>query len=174
MAAVNGAARGLCERCFSNRAVRDRYPLPRRRPDDPCRHCGLRKACSGVRKLCHTCAKDPALDAAYPRAVAVAEVWTACRHCRTGRPARHKRGLCQPCYHNPPVRALYPSTSKYATHTLTTPEVEREDVGLTPPPAPTDHPPGSPGKVEVLAERFARRVSLWHADDAPAPPACLS
>ncbi len=34
-----------------------------------------------------------------------------------------------------------------------------------PAPAPTDHPPGSPEKVEVLAERFAAGVALWHPHD---------
>jgi hypothetical protein len=33
-------------------------------------------------------------------------------------------------------------------------------------PRPTPYPPGSPEKVEILAERFARGEFLFHPDDA--------
>lgn len=35
------------------------------------------------------------------------------------------------------------------------------------PATPTDARPGSPGKIEVMAERMARRQYLHHPDDAP-------
>lgn len=38
-----------------------------------------------------------------------------------------------------------------------------------PPDTPTDHPPGSPGKLAVLADRAARGEDLFHPDDAEGP-----
>jgi hypothetical protein len=37
------------------------------------------------------------------------------------------------------------------------------------PAEPTEHPPGSPGKVEVMRERASRRQALFHPLDARAP-----
>ena len=41
------------------------------------------------------------------------------------------------------------------------------DAGFEPNPAaqPTDHEPGSPEKVEVLAQRLLNNEALWHEDD---------
>lgn len=38
------------------------------------------------------------------------------------------------------------------------------------PTAPTDAPPGSPGKLLVMEARASARLALFHARDAPAPP----
>ncbi len=38
------------------------------------------------------------------------------------------------------------------------------------PPRPTEQLPGTPGKVEVLAERFRKGQSLWHPQDAHFQP----
>ena len=36
---------------------------------------------------------------------------------------------------------------------------------------PTDHGPGSLGKIDVLTERYATGLPLWHDDDARYPKA---
>jgi hypothetical protein len=38
--------------------------------------------------------------------------------------------------------------------------------GLPYPDEPTPHMPGSPEKIEVMAERYRRRQELFHPDDA--------
>lgn len=40
------------------------------------------------------------------------------------------------------------------------------DCGYPLPPAPTTAPPGSPEKMDVMAERAAQRVQLHHPRDA--------
>jgi len=35
-----------------------------------------------------------------------------------------------------------------------------------PPPEPTNHLPGTPGKVQVMAERLEARYAIWHPQDA--------
>jgi hypothetical protein len=84
-----------------------------------------------------------------------------CRHCKRVRPNR-PRGLCWSCYYRPGVREQYPSTSKYA----------RRGVGdfngrCALPVTPTVALPGTPEKVEILAQRARLRQSLWHPEDAP-------
>jgi hypothetical protein len=60
------------------------------------------------------------------------------------------------------VRRLYPSTSKFA----------RRGIGnfhgwVALPARPTLAPPGSPAKVNVLAQRARHHEALWHPLDAP-------
>lgn len=84
----------------------------------------------------------------------------ACRHCGRG-VCNYCRGLCKACYYAPGVRHLYPVQSR-PTH-----DGAEDFAGPAPPPeAPTDAPPGSREKVEVLAGRAARRQSLFHDGDS--------
>ena len=84
-----------------------------------------------------------------------------CRHCNKVRSNR-PRGLCWSCYYKPGVREQYPSTSKFARRGVC------DFNGQTGRAAqPTAAPPGSPEKVEVLAERAPLGLSLWHPHDAP-------
>lgn len=82
-----------------------------------------------------------------------------CQHCRHGKVNR-PRQLCWGCYYAPSVRDQYPSTSKYARRGeghFTCAALECE---------PTEAAPGTPEKMEVLAERARRRQRLWHPLDA--------
>jgi hypothetical protein len=83
-----------------------------------------------------------------------------CRHCNKTRSNR-PRGLCWSCYYTPGVRDRYPSTSKFARRGI------GDFNGCTRLAArPTCAPPGSPEKVEVLAQRASLGLSLWHPHDA--------
>jgi|SRR6516162_557994 hypothetical protein len=94
-----------------------------------------------------------------------------CRHCgrvRVNRP----RGLCWSCYYTPGLREFYPSTSKFARRGIS----DFNGRGALPP-EPTDAPPGSPEKVEILIQRARNGQSLWHPNDAAMDvesPLCLS
>jgi hypothetical protein len=82
-----------------------------------------------------------------------------CRHC--GRvPSNRPRGLCWSCYYTPGVREKYPSTSKFARRGI------NDFNGRVPLPEPTTALPGTPEKVEVLAQRARLRQALWHPLDA--------
>lgn len=82
-------------------------------------------------------------------------------------PVSRPRGLGWKCYYAPGVRDLYPSTSKFARLGS---GVASDFVGPRPLPAePTEHPPGTPGKLGVLAERAAAGEHLFHAFDAREP-----
>lgn len=88
---------------------------------------------------------------------------TICRHCSKSKVNR-PRGLCWSCYYNPGVKEMYPSTSKFA-HRGT-----GNFTGIVAEPvAATEALPGTEEKIRILAARVARRESLWHRDDAPAP-----
>lgn len=83
-----------------------------------------------------------------------------CRHCHAAIVTR-PRGLCWHCYYVPGLREQYVSGSKYARRG--TPNF----TGARPLPAePTTANPGTPEKMQVLAERSARGEQLWHPDDA--------
>ena len=85
-----------------------------------------------------------------------------CRHCQHAVISR-PRQLCWSCYYAPGVRDQYPSTSKYARRgegNFT--EAGRECE-------PTTAPPGTPEKMEVLAQRARMRQRLWHPMDAMFP-----
>jgi hypothetical protein len=87
-----------------------------------------------------------------------------CRHCKL-RPACRPKKLCYRCFHTPKVRLKYG---------LKECDVEIDDyihkgkVDKSKPldKHPTDAPPGSEEKVEVLIDRANRGVALWHPLDA--------
>lgn len=82
-----------------------------------------------------------------------------CRHCKKCNVNR-PRGLCWGCYYTPGIKELYPSTSPLG----------RRGLGLgnrkPKPTTPTTHPPGTPGKAEVLRRRAERGEEMNHPKDA--------
>jgi hypothetical protein len=93
-----------------------------------------------------------------------APVLTPCRHCRR-LAVRHARGLCQPCYRDPCVRKLFPALRP----TRRPPQFVGAADDLEIARLPTHYPPGSEGKIAVLAARCAAGLPLFHpADAAPA------
>src|SRR5262245_8619764 len=71
----------------------------------------------------------------------------ACRHCRQVKTIK-RRGLCRRCFYDPAVRPLYqsldPRGRRYA-----------DAYRSAPLPEPTDAPPGSAAKIEVMRQRAA-------------------
>ncbi len=83
-----------------------------------------------------------------------------CLHCKGTRTIKC-RGLCWTCAQRPDLRVLYPSTSKFG----------RKGTGLKAgpaplPKAPTTHPPGSAGKLDVMRQRAAKSEQIFHPGDA--------
>ena len=78
-----------------------------------------------------------------------------CLHCRVREGVRC-RGLCSTCYYRPSIRNLYPK--RFGSYFA-------EPGAYTLPTSASQHQPGSPEKIKVLAERFAERTGLWHPDD---------
>lgn len=92
-----------------------------------------------------------------------------CRHCgRAKSPrARSWRGLCWSCYWKPAIRQSYPTrTNQFDARPRPRRRPDGPAVGRPIPDEPTEAPPGSRLKVEVLAERARRRQQLWHPEDA--------
>lgn len=84
-----------------------------------------------------------------------------CPHCRRCKVQSGRRGLCIGCHHKPDVRALYPAVGKFGNRGV------GNLTGRRPMPAsPTQAAPGTPAKLEVMAERARRGERLWHPDDA--------
>jgi hypothetical protein len=84
---------------------------------------------------------------------------TRCRHCCKGRINR-PRGLCWNCYYAPGVRDLYPTDPVYGHRGICS-------SGERPAPAnPTHHPPGTPGKLDVMVARAEAGEHIHHPDDA--------
>jgi hypothetical protein len=82
-----------------------------------------------------------------------------CRHCNcwhhlTGN--NSKRGLCWQCYRRPGVRFAYGRLTNRGTGLRGKGNLPRE---------PTSHPPGSPEKLLVMAERACRGTCLFHPLD---------
>ena len=84
-----------------------------------------------------------------------------CRHCKTGKVCRSRR-LCSTCYFTPGVKELYPVKNCKANYRGST---EDFNGAAKPPDAPTNAIPGSPEKIEVLRERAAQGMGLFHAGD---------
>jgi hypothetical protein len=84
-----------------------------------------------------------------------------CRHCQKQKVNR-PRGLCWSCYYRPGVRDLYAPTGKQGNHCL---KKHRDFCGGYELPEPTTTAPGTPERMEVLAERARLKQSLWHPDD---------
>jgi len=77
-----------------------------------------------------------------------------CRHCHR-RAVHRPRGLCFRCYGTPAVHAAYfPARAPRVT-----------DVVDPKTPAPTNHAPGTPEKMAVLAARAAAGEHLFHPRD---------
>ncbi len=55
------------------------------------------------------------------------------------------------------------------TRPLTRGDELESPLELPPPPEPTNHPPGSPEKVEVMVWRAQHGYALWHEGDAKRP-----
>ena len=84
-----------------------------------------------------------------------------CQHCHRAKVNR-PRQLCWSCYYAPGIRDRYPSTSKFARRG----EGNFTEAALAC--EPTVAAPGTPEKMEVLAERARMRQRLWHPLDAMA------
>lgn len=82
-----------------------------------------------------------------------------CRHCHKCKVNR-PRGLCWHCYYAPGVKDLYPSTSKYARRGI------GNLTGISPLPAPTMFPPGTPERIAEVSQRALRGEALNHPKDA--------
>jgi len=83
-----------------------------------------------------------------------------CRHCLERRATRAKQ-LCWHCSADASIRTQYQSTSKYAYRS----QHERL-FAARPCSEPTSTRPGTPERMEVLAQRAARCEDLWHRADA--------
>lgn len=81
-----------------------------------------------------------------------------CRHCRRRLVSRPRR-LCYGCSVTPAVRDLYPPQGRRGVWA-------GENPNPPPPPYPTRWPPGSEGKILVLAWRVASGYSPHHPLDA--------
>ena len=67
-----------------------------------------------------------------------------------------RRGMCRRCYLKSELRVRFPAVIP--------------DPYLIPPlpSEPTDHPPGSPGKIQAMMDRFERGEQVHHpADNKP-------
>ena len=132
-----------------------------------CLHCRFRPAAT-PRGLCRTCSVIRSIRDQYPAPPAAPKKRPACRHCRQRYSCR-PRGLCWPCFGDPAVRDLYPTAITRTSRR----GVGNEAGGYVPPSEPTDAAPGTPEKIEVLAERAGRGESLWHPGDAGGPVSVL-
>ena len=74
-----------------------------------------------------------------------------CRHCGDKKRRECNFLLCRDCYFRPKILSQY---TLLTFKSKPTPE------------SPTKHSPGTPEKIAILAERFARGESLWHPEDA--------
>lgn len=82
-----------------------------------------------------------------------------CVHCKKFRPHR-PRGLCERCYYDPEIVKLYPKTSKFARRGVGFND-EQSDAEVT----PTKSLPGTADKIDVLSERAALGLPLFHPFD---------
>lgn len=80
-----------------------------------------------------------------------------CLHCNL-RKINRPRNLCWPCYYSP-IRNLYPAKGRKPNRG------NGQSEGFATP-EPTMALPGTPEKIEVLAQRIARGERLFHAQDA--------
>lgn len=85
-----------------------------------------------------------------------------CQHCGE-RLATRPRRLCWPCYKTPGIRESYPARyrNQYATFELPK-TLSGDDFDN----APTDFPPGSEDKIEVMRARAERSLPTCHPKDA--------
>jgi hypothetical protein len=87
-----------------------------------------------------------------------------CKHCAKRKICR-ARGLCFVCSRTPEIRVRYAPKGRaegwYGGETRASGRLPAE---------PTHHPPGSEGKIAVMAERAARGESCFHPQDARNAP----
>lgn len=83
-----------------------------------------------------------------------------CRHCGESVISR-PRGLCWGCYYRPGVRERYAPINPRGHRGLGV-DLMRGRPSLT----PTDHLPGTEGKLLVMMQRALRGEELFHPDDA--------
>lgn len=136
--------------------------LPAPGDGTPCANCGRRRK-RIRRRLCDACRADPAVSKLFP-AVAPAERGGDCAECHAA-PGSYRRGLCRPCYSDPGVRAKHPADPKKAYYPADAPRRRpraRDLAALL----PTEAPPGSPAKEEVLKVRAALKAPLFVEGDA--------
>lgn len=88
-------------------------------------------------------------------------MWKRCLHCGEVRACR-SRGLCWACYYSPGVRPRYPRDCRGAGNVGL---ANNNRVPAAAPDSATSARPGSPEKIEVLAERVRAGRLLWHPDD---------
>jgi hypothetical protein len=94
-----------------------------------------------------------------------AEPGTRCRHCRRRKRCR-PRGLCFTCHRRPEVRAKYPVGSAAGANAIYAKRAEPDTNRQKPLPAePTDAPPGSEEKMQVMRERLRAGFQLHHPGD---------
>lgn len=86
-----------------------------------------------------------------------------CQHCQKS-PVTRPRGLCWVCYYTPGVKGQYGPVSKYGRRGVGTIAKRTPTDGRLPTPLP-DLVPGSEAKIAVMAERAARRESLFHPQE---------
>lgn len=88
---------------------------------------------------------------------------TRCHHCNKKKkgPAYWRRGLCWRCFQDPEICAKYADKSKFGRR-------GQGSVNMTgkTPAEPTDAPPGSAAKQQVIAERISRGELMSHPEDA--------
>jgi hypothetical protein len=85
-----------------------------------------------------------------------------CVRCKVNKPNR-PRGLCWHCYYTPGVRERYGPTTVHGRR-----GIGHNDSGAKPldPRGGTAHPPGSLGRIAVMAERAELGYAILHPDDA--------
>lgn len=86
-----------------------------------------------------------------------------CRHCGVNKVTR-PRGLCWTCFYRPGVKEKYGPLSKFGRRG---PGNVFKNKPL--PATSTDAEPGTPRKLDVLAQRVANGEALWHPDDPRIP-----
>ena len=86
-----------------------------------------------------------------------------CYHCREILSVLRRRGLCWRCYYTPEIRSRYPHKPRPTSHS----KLAQVDIEAAKSAAgePCNDPPGSEGKIAVLAARAAVGAELWHPQD---------
>lgn len=82
-----------------------------------------------------------------------------CRHCCKQYDYHSGRGLCGSCYTDKKIRKKY---RRFKVGRKRKIRVLTFHI-----PSPTDCPPGTAEKLEVLAKRVAKNQELWNPFDAP-------
>ena len=119
-----------------------------------CKHCGAVRMYR--RGLCRSCYATPGVREQYPSGRVKLNFGPMCRHCQRAKINR-PRGLCWCCYYRPDVRDLYPAAVVRGEG------LQGDSVRD---PEPTAALPGTEERLRILAERVARKESLFHSQDS--------